>query len=161
MLGYISLNWGNNYRFGYEQRYRLKPNKLYYINMLNSHYKSWESIWSHLYNYEKCLLPKLDMRGCSFCVAFLSTIYTKVNVHLITYNRLWIKRFRIIDKYKQFNVLFHVINEGIGCRKKLIAVFTRIYYAMQATFNMFFTLRPWGELSIWLNICINVSLLIW
>lgn len=107
------------------------------------------------------VLPKLDMRGCSFCVAFLSTIYTKVNVHLITYNRLWIKRFRIIDKYKQFNVLFHVINEGIGCRKKLIAVFTRIYYAMQATFNMFFTLRPWGELSIWLNICINVSLLIW
>lgn len=67
----------------------------------------------------KCLLPKLDMKAYSFCVAFLSTIHYKVNVHLITYNRLWTKRFRYIGKYKQFNVLFYVINEGIGCRKNL------------------------------------------
>lgn len=67
----------------------------------------------------KMFIAKAWYERLFFCVAFLSTIHTKVNVHLITYNRLWSKSFRYIGKYKQFNVLFYVINEGIGCRKNL------------------------------------------
>lgn len=67
----------------------------------------------------KMFIAKACYESLFFRVTFLSTIYTKVNVHLITYNGLWTKRFRYIGKYKQFNVLFHVINEGMGCRKNL------------------------------------------
>lgn len=117
MLGYISLNSGNNYIFGYEQSYRLQPNKLYYINMLNSHYKSWENISSHLYNYEKCFAQN------GYCQSLIREVVFSVShscrQYIQTYNGLWTKRFRGIGKYKQFNVLFHAINEGIGCRKNL------------------------------------------
>lgn len=81
VLGCISLNWGNNYRFGYEQRYRLKPNRLYYINIVNSHYKTLEDISSHLYNYEKCFAQNnycqsLIWEVNSKCILLYKLIYT-------------------------------------------------------------------------------------